>query len=454
MTDTSVIIPVLNNLADTKACVKALRAAQDSAAAEVIIADNGSTDGTAAWAVSEGLRVAGSSVNEGFARACNRGAAAASGEYLVFLNNDTLPGPGWLAALRRASLETGAGIAGGKLLFPDGSIQHAGVTVRADGMPEHFLRGLPYAGEAFVNKRRYFHAVSAACMLVRKELFYAASGFDAAFVNGYEDVDFCLRAARLGSGSLYEPACEVVHFESRTAGRFAAEEANRELFLSRWAGRAAPDDAGLKMEFFEGLTGRPQSYCTIVTGPGSPAQLGRCLAMLASGAVESQQAHRVIVADYGAPGWAAAAAEARNLGLDVVVDKASAGLEPVGLMRRAAAVYGAEYTALVAAGAVVPPGWAHRLAMHLKREPRALAGPVYAGLKGRQGLDLKGLFRPGAPVRLNEAALKVFSARRGKSSGAEGLLPYCLMARSAALLEGCKGARVAEDTLVHMEVEK
>src|SRR6185295_9859186 len=121
--------------------------------------------------------------NGGFAVACNDGAAAARGELLVFLNNDTEPRPGWLDALvEHADAHAEAAAVGAKLLFPDDTVQHAGVVICQDGRPRHLYAGFP-ADHPAVEKPRAFQAVTAACMLVRRDAFDRAGGFDQDFRN-------------------------------------------------------------------------------------------------------------------------------------------------------------------------------------------------------------------------------------------------------------------------------
>lgn len=450
----SIIIPVHDNLLLTAACVDALEACPDCDGAEIIIADDASSDGTARWARGAGLKLVRSEVNGGFASACNMGAAEASGDALVFLNNDALPRPGWLASLLACAAETGAGIAGGRLVFPDGTIQHAGITFRADGTPSNFLRGQPYADEPFVIRRRAFQAVTGACMLVRRALFRKLGGFDESFRNGYEDADLCLRAGSFGESVVYEPACLAVHQEARSIGRSRRGDGRLSRFLSRWAGRVKADDAELRREFFARLTGAPQSYCTVVAGGGSWRNLDRCLAMLSDAAVESAPAHRIMVADYGAPGGADAL---RNLGtamgLDIGVLPCEERDTPRGIIARAAAAARCEFTSVISPSTVVPPGWAHRLAMHLSRGRSAIVGPVYGGLKGEQGFDPSEL-RPGSRnVTLAEISSALFTARRGSSSLAGSLLPHCVMMRTTggSAPASCFPAAVARDTLVYTE---
>jgi len=239
----SIVIPVHNRARLTAACLDALDADPLGVDAEVIVVDDASTDDTAAVLGGRGVRVVTHAANTGFARACNDGAAAAAGRYVVFLNNDTLPRPGWLAALvAEADAHPEAAAVGARLLYPDGTVQHAGLVIGEDRNAHHVYAGFPGDHPAVVRSRA-FQAVTGACLLVRRDVFRAAGGFDPAFRNGHEDVDLCLRLGRAGHAVRYCGASVVVHLESATRGRGGAgAAANGRLYRERWAATVQPDD--------------------------------------------------------------------------------------------------------------------------------------------------------------------------------------------------------------------
>jgi GT2 family glycosyltransferase len=240
----SIVIPVHNRAALTRQCLEAVLASPpEDSELEIIVVDDASSDSTAAMLARFGdrVRVVHHELNVGFALACNEGAAAASGEWLVFLNNDTIPQREWLDALHRyASGRRRAGLVGAKLLFPNGRIQHAGVVFARDRSPHHIYAGFPGDHPA-VNKSREFQVVTAACALIRRELFEEVGAFDPAFVNGYEDVDLCLRLRRLGYEVHYCHECVVSHLESATRD-YLSDPANFGLFLERWSDVVYQDD--------------------------------------------------------------------------------------------------------------------------------------------------------------------------------------------------------------------
>lgn len=241
----SVIVPVRNRLDLTQQCLTALAATTTGIDWELIVVDDGSTDGTAEFLATLGgdVRIVRHERSQGFARACNSGAAAARGQAFLFLNNDTIPRPGWLAPLLdELRARPAVSVVGGKLLYPDGRVQHAGIAVSRHRITPYLIyRGAPGTAPA-VCRRRELQAVTGACMLVRRSAFEAVGGFDEAYRNGLEDVDLCLRIRACGGRVIYEPASEVVHLESQTPGRHDDEAHNLAIFRDRWFGRLWADE--------------------------------------------------------------------------------------------------------------------------------------------------------------------------------------------------------------------
>ena len=235
--DCSVIIPVWNRCELTRLCLEALAATTGDVSWELIVVDNHSTDDTASFLCTLGgdVQIICNQENLGFAKACNQGARSARGKYLVFLNNDTIPQPGWLNALvAEAEADGSIGVVGSKLLYSDGTIQHAGVVRDCQGgLPYHIYKS--FAGDhPAVNQRREFQIVTAACLLIRRCLFEEAGGFDEGYVNGFEDADLCLKVRERGYRVVYQPRSVVVHLESQTPGRKVHEDTNAARFLDRW----------------------------------------------------------------------------------------------------------------------------------------------------------------------------------------------------------------------------
>lgn len=252
----SIVIPVLNNAAVTHACLAALAAHTPAGRFEVIVVDNASDDETRRMLGRvKGLHVIANDANAGFVDACNQGAAAARGEFVLFLNNDTSVLPDWLEPLLRTLADhPSAGAVGARLLFPDGRLQEAGNIIWSDGAGWNYGKFEdPEAPEyGYVREVDY---CSGACLLVRRELFARLGGFDRRYAPAYyEDTDFCFRLREHGYTVLYQPASRIVHLEGATAGRDEAtgfkrhQAVNRETFLERHAAALAlqpPHDPAL-----------------------------------------------------------------------------------------------------------------------------------------------------------------------------------------------------------------
>jgi GT2 family glycosyltransferase len=246
MPRSSLIIPLHNHAGLTERCLQSLGGGDF----EIIVVDDASTDSTPSLLAGFGNRIKSvvHAINQGFATSCNHGAAVASGEFLVFLNNDTIPQPGWLEALvQYADEHPEVSVVGSKMIYPDKTIQHAGVVICQDRYPRHIYTGFP-ADHPAVNKSRSFQVVTGACMLVRCSAFGRASGFDAAFRNGFEDVDFCLRLRHTGHQIHYCANSVVQHLESVSAGRFRHAGNNVALYRERWFERVKPDDMNYYLE--------------------------------------------------------------------------------------------------------------------------------------------------------------------------------------------------------------
>jgi len=240
----SIVIPVHNCVDLTRQCLAAVKDNTDGIPYEVVVVDDGSTDGTAEFLaeLKPPFRSISNDGNLGFARSCNAGAWATTGEYVLFLNNDTVPLPGWLLPMIECMQEhRKAGIVGSKLLYPDKDlIQHAGLAFDERKDPYHIYRCLP-SDFPEVNLERECQAVTGACFLVRRSLFTALDGFDVVFRNGLEDVDFCLRARERGYEVWYCPASVVYHYESMSPGRLDDHARNAGVFFKRWGEKISPD---------------------------------------------------------------------------------------------------------------------------------------------------------------------------------------------------------------------
>jgi len=240
----SIIIPVFNNLSLTRQCLESIGENTD-VPHEIIVVDNGSSDGTRDYLLqleAEGwVRVIYNRTNLGFARASNQGAQAAQGDLLVFLNNDTIVQPRWLEEMAAcARQDENIAAVGAKLLYPDDTIQHAGVAFNDQKLVHHIYQHYDKDHPA-VNKERAFQAVTAACMLIKKDLFFAAGAFDESYRNGYEDVDLCFTLREQGYKVVYNPRAVVYHLESKTPGRHDYGLENSRIFRDKWLDKIIMD---------------------------------------------------------------------------------------------------------------------------------------------------------------------------------------------------------------------
>ncbi len=240
---TSIIIPVFNKVDFTFLCLRSLFQEIDLTTTEVIVVNNASTDKTSQVLAHFGdlIRIIDNVENQGFVDACNQGASAALGEYLLFLNNDTIVQAGWLGnLLDTVKNDSSVGAVGSMFLYPDGRIQEAGGIIWKTGEAYHYGWG-ESPTERKYNFTREVDYCSAASLLVRKSLFDKLGGFDRRYAPAYyEDVDLCFGIRSLGHKVLFQPLSRVIHYEGVTAGRDTAANTktyqliNRKKFAEKW----------------------------------------------------------------------------------------------------------------------------------------------------------------------------------------------------------------------------
>jgi len=241
----SIVIPVFNNLALTRNCLDAIFCNTQDVNYEIIVVDNASTDGTTDYLKgieSDRIRCIFNSENKGFVEACNAGAGLASGDYLLFLNNDTEVQPGWLSSLVGfAEATPDCGAVGLKLVYPTGRLQEAGGIIFSDGSGWNYGRGMDPSDPRF-NFVREVDYCSGAALMVRKVLWDQIGGFDLRYAPAYyEDTDLCFEIRKRGYKVYYQPKSTVVHHEGQTAGRDLQsgfkkyQRANRAKFVQKWA---------------------------------------------------------------------------------------------------------------------------------------------------------------------------------------------------------------------------
>lgn len=229
----SFILPLYNCLALTRATVASLQATLPRSLAdahEIILVDDGSTDGTRAWLATlrPPFRVVLNERNLGYAAANNRGAALATGRLLVLLNSDLILTPRWLEPMLAAHRALGprAGFVGNvQRTVATGAVDHAGIFINLKAKPEHD-HALPPRWLRFLLPLRRVAAVTGACALIERALWQQHGGFDEAFKNGGEDVDFCLRLRAAGRVHAVALRSIIRHHVSASPGRKLRDEQN------------------------------------------------------------------------------------------------------------------------------------------------------------------------------------------------------------------------------------
>jgi glycosyltransferase involved in cell wall biosynthesis len=223
----SIIIPTRDHSELLADCIHSIMTKTDHANFEVLIMDNNSREEkTRKWFISvteqhDNVRVIDAFYPFNWSKLNNHGARHATGDILVFLNNDTLViSPDWLTRICENASRPDIGVVGGLMLYEDDTIQHAGVVVGMGGWADHVFKNCPSAhfSHPFVSPMltRNVLAVTGACLGISRKVFEEISGFDEDFIVCGSDVAIALKALEKGYVNLYSPYVKLYHLESKT----------------------------------------------------------------------------------------------------------------------------------------------------------------------------------------------------------------------------------------------
>lgn len=224
----SIIIPFRDQAATTQVCVESILAKSTYTNYEVLLVDNQSTEqGTAEllqrYSSNPRIQIMKYDAPFNYSAINNYAAGEARGEYLILLNNDTeVITPNWIEELLQQAQRPEVGAVGARLLYPDNTLQHAGVIVGLGGYAGHVYHGRHsgYGGyHGALSCIRRYSAVTAACLMVARSKFQQVHGLDEINLSvAYNDVDFCLRLGDVGYATLFTPYATLYHHESKSRG--------------------------------------------------------------------------------------------------------------------------------------------------------------------------------------------------------------------------------------------
>lgn len=255
----SIIIPTRNAAGLVGQCVESIRSLSTYSNYEIILVDNGSDDPQALahfhqLAQSGAIRILRDDRPFNYSALNNNAVANSEAEVIALVNNDIVViTPNWLEEMVSIAMQPGIGCVGAKLLYPDDTVQHGGVVLGLGGLAAHAHWRFPRSSPGYVARAmlaQSFSAVTAACLVVRKDHYKSVGGLDETNLTvAYNDVDFCLKLRQIGLRNVWTPFAELYHHESATRGyetspekreRFAKETA---FMRTKWGAELDTDPA-------------------------------------------------------------------------------------------------------------------------------------------------------------------------------------------------------------------
>ena len=236
--EVSIVISVYDQLEYTKRCLQDLETTLTGKISfEVLIVDDASKEETKIFlqSLEHPYRVFYNKSNQGFAKNNNFAARKASAKYLCFLNNDVFVRDNWLLPMLQVfKNKEDVGMVG-NIQKLSGSLRydHMGIVFSPEGKPRHYGQGFFY--RPFKGMVKKWSAVTAACCVTDRELFLKEGGFDENYLNGCEDIDFCLRMTEINHHNYVVHDSVVLHVKCASEGRKLFNERNSKLFLERWS---------------------------------------------------------------------------------------------------------------------------------------------------------------------------------------------------------------------------
>ena len=256
----SILIPTCDHIRDLETCVESIYARTTYPDFEILLIENNSKEEQTFRSYErmrkehpDTLKVLtwqGKGFN--YSALNNFGARYATGEYLLLLNNDTeVITPGWLEEMVMYAQQKRVGCVGAKLLYPDDTIQHAGVGFGIGGVAGHLHKYFPATSDGYMGRLNYVQDVygdTAACLLIRKEIYDEVHGLDESYAVAFNDVDFCVRVREAGYTNVFTPFAQLYHYESKSRGMEDNPEKQKRFqgevlrFQARWGDLLAAGD--------------------------------------------------------------------------------------------------------------------------------------------------------------------------------------------------------------------